>query len=83
MARAMLLCADVEQDVETLNTRNIAGWRAGLVEQIARDMQTLSQLDKLGYVAHPGQNFYLDRIDTYRETLAQLDAEIQGPGDVE
>ena len=47
--------------------------RAGLVEQITRDRQTLEQLHKLGYVAHPGAPFYLGRIDAYLQSLRELD----------
>jgi hypothetical protein len=53
-------------------------YRNGLVEQITRDMQTLGQLAKLGYVAHPGEQFYLDRIEAYQFELCKLDN--SGPG---
>ncbi len=62
----------MKRDVENVNT---ADYRAGLVEQITRDMQTLGQLRILGYVVHPGETFYLDRIEAYQWALAEWDAE--------
>ena len=53
-------------------------YRAGLVEQITRDMQTLFHLHKLGYCAHPGEEFYLDRIQMYSAELRKLDAADRG-----
>jgi hypothetical protein len=55
-------------------------YRAGLVEQITRDMQTLGQLRTLGYVAHPGEQFYLDRIEAYQRTLSEIDLQISDRG---
>lgn len=68
----MLHCAVMKPNVSEVR---IGYYRAGLVEQITRDMQTLRRFP----MSHPGDTFYANRILEYLQTLADLDN--LGPGD--
>lgn len=63
----------MEHDVEKQHTWDVGTRRAELIEQVARDMQTLRQLRELGYCAHPGESFYTDRITAYQYEIRKLD----------
>jgi hypothetical protein len=56
-------------------------FRAGLVEQITRDMQTLRQIGRDGFSPlTTDEAFYLDRIEAYQRTLSEIDLQIADRG---
>ncbi len=52
-------------------------FRAGLVDEIARTMQTLRQTP----IAHPGETFYFDRLEAYQRALSEIDLQISDRGE--
>jgi hypothetical protein len=66
---------------ELLTKLGPGSYRAGLVEQITRDMQTLRQIGRDGFSPlTTDEAFYLDRIETYQQALSEIDLQIADRG---